>query len=111
GGAEALERRDLLADECLDRGRARRHRFTVDEHGAGVSLLQAAADLRCGEPEVVPEDVQERRRRIDGDSALGAVHSQHDLPGHDLTLGSAEGRSLAPRRYCTAPWRSPTPAS
>ena len=40
----------------------------ADDDGAGAALAEAAAELRSAQREVVAEDVQQRRRRIDVDA-------------------------------------------
>src|ERR671934_273475 len=62
---ETLDRRDLAAvGQNRERG-ARLHREPVEVDRAGAANRRVAADLRPGEPEVVAEEVDEQRPRLD----------------------------------------------
>src|SRR5262249_44409250 len=59
---------------------ARKHRFAVSDDLAGAALLECAAELRRGQTEVVAQDVEERRLRVD----LDAMHASVDVEGDRL---------------------------
>src|SRR5919198_26971 len=62
---QALDRRDLAAVGLDGEHGARLHREPVDVDRAGAADGRVAADLRSGEPEVVAEEVDEQRPRLD----------------------------------------------
>ena len=78
GRAEPFERRDLGAVHRADRRDAGADGRPVDDHRAGAALAEAAAELRSAEREVVAEDIEQRRRRIDVDRVRLAIHGEAD---------------------------------
>src|SRR5215468_7308889 len=80
-GAQALDSRDA-ARRRRHRRDARTDRLAVHQHGAGATLGETAAELRAVELQVVSEDVEERRVRLDRDRPGLTVHPQCEA-GHD----------------------------
>src|SRR6185436_10372713 len=76
--AQPLEGRDLRAADAADRGHAGADRAAADDHGAGAALAEAAAEFRPAQREVVAEDVQERRCRVDVEGMRAAVDGERD---------------------------------
>ena len=62
---QPFERGDLGALHRGHRPDARPHRLALDEHRAGAALAEAAAEARALQAEVVAQDVEQRRRRVD----------------------------------------------
>src|SRR5437763_4408040 len=62
---ETLDRRHLVAVGLDGEQGARLHRVPVEVDRAGAAEGRVAADLRPGEPEVVAEEVDEQRPRLD----------------------------------------------
>src|SRR3990172_3876714 len=84
---ESFERRDLGAVKRGDRCDAGPDGAAPHDHCAGTALAEPAAELRPVDGEVVAEDVQQRRGRIDINSARTAVdgqrnHAHGGLPGN-----------------------------
>src|SRR6185437_181631 len=75
-GAEALQRRDLLAFEQQQRRHAGQYRLAVDDHGAGAALAEAATEFRGVEFQVVAEHVEQRRIRIGVDLMILTIDLQ-----------------------------------
>ena len=61
--AEALDRRDLRAVDRGERQQARAPGLAVDEHRARAAAALLAAGLRARDPELLAQDVQQRRER------------------------------------------------
>jgi hypothetical protein len=51
----------------------------VDEHEARPAQPQPAAEPRAGQAQVMTEHVEQRRARLAGHAAFGAVHGQPEL--------------------------------
>jgi hypothetical protein len=73
---QALDRRDPLASDLGRRRGARGHRAPADQHGAGAARAFAAAQLRAGDSQILPEHLEQAAaavgrylplRAIDGD--------------------------------------------
>ena len=62
----------------------------VDDHRAGAALAEPAAEPRALQAEIVAQDVEQRRRRIDVHGVRRAVHLQRDA-AHALCT-SADAR-------------------
>src|SRR5262245_27868364 len=62
--SEPLDRDDLLAFRGAHRQRARTHRLSVDVHGAGPALGDAAAVLGAGQADILPDRPQKWRVRV-----------------------------------------------
>ena len=56
--------------------------WPFDDDRAGAALAEPAAELRSAQLEVVAEDVQQRRRRIDIHGLRPAVHLQRQTGHH-----------------------------
>ena len=83
-------------------------RCAVDEHGARAADAVLAADVRAGEAEVVAQEVDEQRARLDADVVLDAVDGQLDdgevgVVSMSAALGAADG--LGPVRAARPPGR------
>ena len=61
---QPFERGDLALHRGARRD-ARAHRRAVDDHRARAALAQPAAEPRALQAEIVAQDVEQRRRRID----------------------------------------------
>src|SRR4029079_7151069 len=102
---EALNGRDLVARSACRQHRARLHRLAVHQHDARAAVGRVAAPVRAGQVEVVADEVDEQRARLDVGAALLAVDGQGDL--HQFSSRSARAvavrsaRSVSPR----ARWR------
>src|SRR5262249_59111637 len=63
---------------------AARHRATVKAHGAGAAARRVTADVRAGQPEVLPDEVNEQRAGADLAGVLLAVDGDGDrVLAHD----------------------------
>ena len=89
---EALNGDDLAPDERLDGGRAGRRGDAVDEHGAGVALLEPAAELCRLQAEIVTQREQQWRLRVAVDSLPPAVDVELDHRSIVRSLTSADRR-------------------
>src|SRR6186997_2324189 len=94
-GGESLDRRHLRALGLHREHHAALHRLAVDVDGARAAVAGVAADVRPGEPEVVPEEVDEQTTGRDVVLDLLAVHLERDGParyrygGHYFLLPAA----------------------
>ncbi len=61
GRAQALQRGDLRADGLADGQTAARHRLGPAQHLARAALLQPAAEERAVQPQLIAQDVEQRR--------------------------------------------------
>ena len=75
---QSLQGRNL-AVATRNRQDARADRAPVHQHRARPALGKAAAEARSPQPEIVPQDVQERRRRIDVERMGLAVDPERGL--------------------------------
>src|SRR5207245_2895985 len=62
---ETFERGDLGAVHRADRRDARADRAAADDDRAGAALPEAAAEFRAPKREIVAQDVEQRRGRVD----------------------------------------------
>ena len=77
-GGQPLNRQDLRA-VCLDREhRAVLDRAAVHDDDARPAMARVASDVHAREPQLVPQEVDEERPRLDGPLAAGAVHRNPD---------------------------------
>ena len=60
-----FERGDLGALDRFHRRDAGSHRLPFDDHRAGSALAEAAAELGTVQFQIVAQDVEQRRRRIE----------------------------------------------
>jgi hypothetical protein len=94
GGPEALEGGDPLARHGADRQLAGPRRDAVHMHRAGAALAEAAAVMRAGQAEVVPQRIKQRHLGVvhgDADGAAVDGHGQclaHSLPPSGLHSGA-----------------------
>src|SRR5438309_10877843 len=86
---EPLDSRDRSLIGLNREHRARLHRAAVHENGARAAVGRIAADVRAGHPEVLAEEVDEKRARLDFDVVRDAVDGHADLEG---PLPTARGR-------------------
>ena len=108
GRTDAFDRGDGAAANCADREQTRAHRITVDVHGAGAALRDAAAEFRARHSENVAQDPQQRHvgfnvsgqfRAIDIDlNGHGDLHAllqywSPDVPGRQVILPGLAGLS------------------
>ena len=83
---------------------ARPHRLAVDDHGAGAALAESAAEPRALQAEIVAQDIEQRRRRLDVHGVRAAVHLQCD-GAHSLlslrieSVASRQSRRTTPRGH------------
>src|SRR5262245_19751415 len=77
-----LDRRDRRAADAVDRSDARPCGRAIDMDRAGPAPRHAAAELRSGHAEHVPQYPQQRRVAVDIDAQLAAVNL--DDEGHGL---------------------------
>ena len=75
-GAEAFQRRHLLALEQQQRRDAGQHRLAVDDHRARAALTEPAAELGGIEFEFVAQHIEQRRIRIGVDPVVLTVDLQ-----------------------------------
>jgi len=71
--AEALQRRDASPFGYLHGGDARKDRPVVQQDRAGTALAQPASKLGSVEAEIIAQDIEQRRRRIDVDPMLATI--------------------------------------
>ena len=76
GGAEPLDRQHIFSGDRRDGFAAGFHGLAIDQHHAGATLLEPAAEFRAGKPEVVAQDVEQWRVRVGGDARRLAVHAE-----------------------------------
>jgi len=72
-GPEPLQREDLLVSGCRNGSDTRVDRFTIRKDGARSALGEPATKLRSIQPEVVPQDVEQRSSRIDVNCSRASV--------------------------------------
>src|SRR5262245_2122680 len=77
---EALDRGDLGTVGLDGERRARLHAPSVNEHRTGAALTRIAPDVRAGQPEVLPQEVNEEEPWLDARGPDLAVHGDGD--GH-----------------------------
>src|SRR5579871_653740 len=82
--ADAFERGDLTALHAANGGAARTHRRTADDHRAGATLRESAAEFRAGQFQIITKDIEEGRISLDCDVARLAVDAQMIILGHGL---------------------------
>src|SRR5206468_10051828 len=70
---QTFERRDFGAVDGAHRRHARPDRTAANDDGAGAALAEAAAKLRASKGEIVAQDVEQRRCRIDVQGVRAAV--------------------------------------
>src|SRR5882672_2802305 len=80
-GREPLDGGDLLPFDAADRHRARTDGLSVDVHGAGAALGNAAAELRSGQSDLLTQDPEKRGIALDIELMRGAVDVD---VGHDV---------------------------
>src|SRR5205085_2079530 len=86
-GREALDGDDLRPFDATDRHRAGAHGLSVDVHGAGAALGDAAAEFRACQSDLLPQYPEKRSIALDIDLMPGAVDGDVD---HDVL----------PRAFC-----------
>src|SRR5690606_16015776 len=75
---EPFDRGDLLAHSLADGESARAHRHAVDVNGTGAALGDAAAILRSGEADILPDRPEQGRFGFDIDVIGFSVHVETD---------------------------------
>ena len=76
----------------------------VDQHRAGTALAVVAALLRAGQPELLAQEVEQRRARVDRDVVRDAVHPQLHVGDDRGVHGFGHALSF-PRRPTSNPHR------
>src|SRR3989442_397426 len=103
---ESLDRRDRPLIGLHGEHRARLHRATVEEHRAGAAVGGVAADVRAGHPEVLAEEMDKERARIDVDVVRRSVDRHVDL---ERALPFARGGRGFDCHLTSLPWRGRRP--
>jgi hypothetical protein len=75
---ETLDRRDPGAVRLHRQKHAALHGLAVEVHRARPAVTRVAADVRAGEPEIVPDEVHEEATRLDLHLDLLAVDLDRD---------------------------------
>ena len=65
GRGEPFDRGYLRAVRLRGEYRARLDRVAIDQHRAGAALTGVAADVRAGQAEVIADEIDQQRARID----------------------------------------------
>src|SRR5215510_6699496 len=86
---ETLDGGDVGALDLPGEDGTRLHRLAVHMHHAGAALRGVAAHMGAGEPQVLAQELDQQRARIDVTGDGLAVHRQSD-GGHDYLLGSGQ---------------------
>src|SRR5712691_10134786 len=112
---QALHRHDFLVAGLDGEHRARLHRSAVHEDGAGAAVGRVAPDMGAGQPQHVPDQVDQQEARLDVSLVLLAVDRELDphrphlpSPARSRALRSARAvntRTMS-RLYSTDPRRS-----
>ena len=79
----ALDRRDLLPTDSLDRRHTGTHHDAFDEHATRAALRFAASIFRSGQVQMIAQNVEQRRLRIDVNAQFLPVHIQLSYFGHN----------------------------
>ena len=80
GGSQALHRDDVGTFQVGHPGQARPHRLAVHYHRAGAALaFPVAGLLGSGQPQILPQQIQQHGFRIDDHLAPSSIHTQSDL--------------------------------
>ena len=106
---EALDRRDVLALDVLQRGLARSDGLAVDDHRAGAADPGAAAVLRSGELEVGAQHPEERAVLVGVEGHRPSVQPESDGSLHARPLRSRPSSPdyrASERRFQAEPWYS-----
>jgi hypothetical protein len=80
-----LDRADVASRELCDRRIAAQNRFAVDEDRARATLLEHATLLRSGQPELVAQNVDQRRGGVGTYRVITTVHAKQQW-GHQQEL-------------------------
>src|SRR2546428_9737445 len=112
---QALHRHDFLVAGLDCEHRARLHRSAVHKDGAGAAVGRVAPDMGAGQPQHVPDQVDQQEARLDVSLVLLAVDRELDPhrphlppPARSRALRSARAvntRTMS-RLYSTDPRRS-----
>src|SRR3546814_7259646 len=62
-------------------GQAGHDALSIGQHGAGAALAEAAALLGARQVQHIPQDIQQRRSRVDGKRSRGSVDLDLDIDG------------------------------
>ncbi len=82
-GSEALDREHLAPVHLPGEHETRVDRLAVHDHRARATVTHVAAQFRPGQPEMLAQELQQRRLGRHGGLALPAIDAQHDI-GHFL---------------------------
>jgi len=77
--SETLQRDNFVACSSRHGSDARADGFTAGEHRARPALAKTATELRSIQLKVVPQDVEQRSRRIDVNRRGASVDSKRDF--------------------------------
>ena len=82
---EALDRRHLRAGSLGGQHGATLHRLAVDMHDARAALRRVAADMRAGQTQVLPKEMDQQRPVLHVAAHLAAINN-HRYFGHGTSL-------------------------
>jgi hypothetical protein len=82
-GRQAFDGGDGLAGDVADLDAAGAHGFAVHMHGAGAALRDAAAEFGAGQSDLIANDPEQRRLRLDVELMRVAVDGDGD---HEMSL-------------------------
>src|SRR5919199_2169568 len=85
---QALDRDDLAAVGLDGQHGARLHRLAVHHHRAGTARRGVATDVRAGQPQRLPQEVDEELARLDVGLPPDPVHRASDVPQRATSLAS-----------------------
>jgi hypothetical protein len=75
------------------------HGIAIEMHGAGAALAGVAADVRARERKLVPQEIDQKRARIDVRGDLLAVDGKRKGDGHRASfVGDAAAGTGSSRR-------------
>ena len=102
---EPFERRDLASARSDSGVMHDRIADAVDDHRARAALAEPAAEARALQAEIVAQDVEQRRRRLDVHRVRGAVDLQCDRAHARCSILIAESPDSISRRKSNKKYR------
>ena len=100
---QALDRRHRASVGLDGQHRARLHRLPVEQHGARTTRSRVAADVRPLQPQVLAQEVDEQRARLDVRGLLGAVDRNRELHAFASWIARHTFSPLAGMSTCFTP--------
>src|SRR5262245_4209840 len=76
---EPLDRDDFAALGLHRQHQTAAHRFAIEEHCAGTANPVLAADMRPGQPQVMPQAIGESQARLDRNLDLASIDLEANL--------------------------------